>query len=139
MLLNLASSSGQFSIKVCFNLYFDLERYLGRKFKKIKFDVNIKSDHEDFVGMRTVRGWKKNIDWSFLARYKYDKITSTADKIEIDFTGVIKCSACDPIEFEFKNLKANNVCSFVTKMQSKFCSIVKVDLQSKEKNIKRFF
>lgn len=123
MLFNLASSFGQFSIKVCFNLYFYLEHYLGRKFKKIKFGVCIKSDHEDIVGMQTIRGWKKNIDWSFLARYKYDKITSTAEKVEIDFTGVMKCSECEPTEFEFKNLKANNVCAFVTKMQSKFCRI----------------
>ena len=72
--------------------------------------------------MRNVRGWQKNIDWSFLARYKYAKVTSTVEKIEIEFTGVMKCSVCEDgaTQFEFKNLKANNVCSFVTKMQSKF-------------------
>ena len=43
--------------------------------------------------------------------------------VEIDFTGVMKCSECEPTEFEFKNLKANNVCGFVSKMQSKFCRI----------------
>ena len=79
MLFNLASSSGQFSIKVRFDLSTDLEYYLGRKFKKIKLGICIKSDHENIVGMQTVRGWKKNIDWSFLARFKYEKITGTAD------------------------------------------------------------
>ena len=72
--------------------------------------------------MRNVRGWQKNIDWSFLARYKYAKVTSTVEKIDIEFTGVMKCSVCEDgaTQFEFKNLKANNICSFVTKMQSKF-------------------
>ena len=89
--------------------------------------MSTSSDHEDIVAMRNVRRWKKNIDGSFLACYKYDKVTSTIEKIEIEFTDVMKCSACEEgaTQLEFKNLKTNNVCSFVTKMQSKFIRFLK--------------